>query len=147
MFDPRRASQGDEREPSFLPSCKTPWLAGWLSHRKSSRFGPARKRDATSDAGCYSACSPIPNSVSFHHEFLSLCVPFSSLAPSHRPLRVSASLVPRLLSERLGSHDKGASLLADAQTLLVPGNPPTQRKQFRANGNVQYCMLEARGRC
>lgn len=73
--------------------------------------------------------------------------PFSSLAPSRRPLRVSASLVPCLLSERLGSHDKGARLLADAQTLLVPGNPPTRRKQFRANGNVQYCMLEARGRC
>lgn len=68
-------------------------------------------------------------------------------APSRRPLRVSASLAPRWLSERLGSHDKGARLLADAQTLPVPGNPPTRRKQFRANGNAQYCMLEPCGRC
>lgn len=74
VFDPRRASQGDGRQPSSLLSRKTPWLAGWLSHRKSSHSGPARKRDAMSDAGCYSACSLIVNSVSFHDEFLLLCV-------------------------------------------------------------------------
>lgn len=85
MFDPRRASQGDGRQPSSLPSCKTPWLAGWLSHRKSCRSGPGRKRDATSDTGCYSACSLILNSVSFHDEFLLLC------AAPPRPIAHSVS--------------------------------------------------------
>lgn len=148
MFDPRRASQGDETRAKSPAELQNP-LAGRLALPQEvislwtcqENVTQRQTQAATPHAA---RCRILFHSIRDSSHFV---FPFSSLAPSRRPLRVSASLVPRLLSERLGSHDKGARLLADAQALLVPGNPPTRRKQFRANGNVQYCMLEARGRC
>lgn len=65
----------------FPAKPNTSWLDGWLSLRKLSHCGHCQKRDAMSDAVCYSACGMIPNFVSFNDEFLLVCVAFHPCLP------------------------------------------------------------------